>query len=83
MPSQFSMGQTVQSLTSSVMEKPHTGLDDCLRMVLSCFREKVSGHILGEKPLGFVINFGVSCDLCRVGKVTFERNIALAGTSIT
>ena len=27
-PSQFSMGQTVQSLTCSLMEKPHTGLDD-------------------------------------------------------
>ena len=25
-PSQFSMGQTAQSLTSSIMEKPHTGM---------------------------------------------------------
>ena len=24
------------------MEKPHTGLDDCLNMVLSCFRKKMS-----------------------------------------
>ena len=27
-PSQFSVGQTAQSLTCSIMEKPHTGLDD-------------------------------------------------------
>ena len=42
-PSQFSMGQTVQSPTCSIMEKPHTGLDDYLSMLLSCFREKMSG----------------------------------------
>ena len=42
-PSQFSMGQTAQSLTCSIMEKSHTGLDDCLNMLLSCFREKMSG----------------------------------------
>ena len=34
-PSQFSMGQTVQSLTCFIMEKPHTGLDDCLNMLLA------------------------------------------------
>ena len=28
-PSQFSVGQTAQSLTCSIMEKPHTGLDEC------------------------------------------------------
>ena len=38
-PSQFSMGQTAQSLTCSIMEKQHTGLDDCLNMLLSCFRK--------------------------------------------
>ena len=27
-PSQFSLGHTAQSLTCSIMEKPHTGLDD-------------------------------------------------------
>ena len=27
-PSQFSVGQTAQSLTCSIMDKPHTGLDD-------------------------------------------------------
>ena len=41
-PSQFSVGQTAQSLTSSIIEKPHTGLDDCLRMLQACFRKKMS-----------------------------------------
>ena len=27
-PSQFSVGQTAQSLTCSITEKPHTGLDE-------------------------------------------------------
>ena len=27
----------------AIMEKPHTGLDDYLNMLLSCFREKMSG----------------------------------------
>ena len=41
------MGQTAQSLTCSIMEKPHTGLDDCLRILLSCFRARNCGsHIL-------------------------------------
>ena len=42
--SQFSMGQTGLSLTCSIMEKPHTGLDDCLKMLLSCFRKRMSGR---------------------------------------
>ena len=42
-PSQFSMGHTAQSLTCSIMEKPHTGLDDCLRMLQACFRKRMSG----------------------------------------
>ena len=29
-PSHFSVGQTAQRLTCSIMEKPDTGLDDCL-----------------------------------------------------
>ena len=36
------MGQTAQCLTCSIMEKPHTGLDDCLRILLSCFRARNS-----------------------------------------
>ena len=42
-PSQFSMGQTAQSLTCSIMEKPHTGQDDCPRILLSCFRARTPG----------------------------------------
>ena len=41
-PSQFPVGQTAQSLTCSIMEKPHTGLDHCLNMLLSCFRKGMS-----------------------------------------
>ena len=38
-PSQFAVGQTSQSLTCSIMEKPHTGLDDCKRVLQECFRK--------------------------------------------
>ena len=42
-PSQFSVVQTAQrSLTCSITEKPHTGLDDCLNMLLACFRATMS-----------------------------------------
>ena len=39
-PSQFSKGQTAQGLTCSIMEKPLTGLVDCLRMLQACFRKE-------------------------------------------
>ena len=38
----FVSGQTAQSLTCSIMEKPHTGLDHCLRMLLPSFRKRTS-----------------------------------------
>ena len=41
-PSQFPMGQTAQSLTCLIMEKPRTELDECLRILLSRFRAKNS-----------------------------------------
>ena len=41
-PSQFSMGQTESIVTCSIMEKPHTGLHECLRILLSCFRARNS-----------------------------------------
>ena len=45
-PSQFSMGQTAQSLTcSTTMKKPHTGLDECPRILPSCFRARNSGKM--------------------------------------
>ena len=43
-PSQFSMGQTAQSLACSIVEKPHAGLDDCLRMLQACFTKRMSAH---------------------------------------
>ena len=41
-PKQFSVGKTAQSLTCTIMEKPHAGLGDCLNMLLSCFRKRMS-----------------------------------------
>ena len=41
-PSQFSVGQTAQSLTCSIIDKPHTGLDECPTILLSCFRARNS-----------------------------------------
>ena len=38
----YSMGQTAQSITCSNMEKPHTGLDECPRILLSCNRARNS-----------------------------------------
>ena len=49
-PSQFSMGQTAQSLTCSIMDKPHTGLDECPRSLLLCFRARNSGLEITERP---------------------------------
>ena len=49
-PSQFSVGQTAQILTCYIMEKPHTGLDDCLIMLLPCLRKVMSGaHIMSAQ----------------------------------
>ena len=53
----FSVGQTAQLQTCSIIEKPHTGLDDCLNMLLSCFREKLSVSESGD--LGFYAVVGV------------------------
>ena len=41
-PSQFSVGQAAQSLICSIMEKPQSGLDDCLRVLQACFRKRMS-----------------------------------------
>ena len=40
--SQFSVGQIAQSLTCSIMEKSHTGLDECLSVLRLCFRKRMS-----------------------------------------
>ena len=39
---EFVVGQTAQSLTCSIVEKLQTGLDDCLNMLLSRFRKRMS-----------------------------------------
>ena len=49
-PSQLSVGQTAQSPTCSIMEKPQ--LDDCLKILLLCFRARTS--VQRERYLGFV-----------------------------
>ena len=36
------LGQTAQILTCSIMKKPHTGLDDRMNILLSCFRKRMS-----------------------------------------
>ena len=36
--------QTAQSLPCSIMEKPHTKLDDCLKILLLCFGARTSGE---------------------------------------
>ena len=41
-PTQFSVGQTPHSLTCSIMEKPHTGLDDRPRMLQACFIRRIA-----------------------------------------
>ena len=41
-PSQFSVGQTAQSLNYSIMENPHAGLNDSLKILLACFRKRMS-----------------------------------------
>ena len=40
--SHLSMVQTAQGRTCYIMEKPHTGLDKCPRILLSCFRARNS-----------------------------------------
>ena len=55
-PSQFSMGQTTQSLTCSIMEKPHTGLGECPSILLSCFRARNSASKAKPVPRNGLFN---------------------------
>ena len=69
-PSQFSMGQTVQSLTCSIMEKPHTGWMTDLNRLLWCFREKMSGLSAMNISREHLINiFSLLLTRVGVGKV--------------
>ena len=49
--SRFSVGQIVLSLTCSFTEKPHTGLDEYLNMLLWCFRKRMSALLLIDNLL--------------------------------
>ena len=67
-PCQFSVCQTALSLTCYIMEKPHTRLDDCLRMLQACFRKRTSD----SKPLKlFLSNVppGAWPFVCALGEV--------------
>ena len=69
-PSQFSMGQTAQSITCSIMEKPHAGLDDCLNMLLSCFRKRMS---VRPQPI-------VACNLTVISPTAFNSELSCPRT---
>ena len=61
-PSQLFMGQTAHSLTCSTMKKPHTGLDECPRILLSCYTAGNSvGHPPGVRRKGFLAKVGGEC----------------------
>ena len=47
--SKFFVGQTAQSLTCFIIDKPHTGLNDCLRILLSYFRKRMSAGAAERK----------------------------------
>ena len=66
-PGQFSVGQTAQSLTCSIMEKPHTGLDDCLRVLQSYFRKRMS---VAQDTCNVHLIF-VACHECATSLVSF------------
>ena len=61
-PSQFSVGQTAQSLTCSIVEKPHTSLDDCLNMLLSYFKKgclvEIGPHVRAQQVIYGMIREG-------------------------
>ena len=74
-PNQFSWGQTVHSLTCSIMDKPHTGFYDYLNMLLSCFRENMSGgrRTRSKYARTFGLSFGLRLHSVRV--VSRRRDI--------
>ena len=56
------MGQTAQSLTCFITEKPHIGLGDCLNMLLSCFRKRMSGLAADVRFRSFTLNAKIAED---------------------
>ena len=84
----FSTGQTAQSLTCSFMEKPHTGLDECPRILLSCFRARNSGRrrhqdrgqfrAVQNCEWGPTCRFGGDCDSWWLQKIVHNNHTDIA-----
>ena len=72
-PSQFSMGKTAQSLPCSIMEKPHTGFDECPRTQLSCFRARNSAP--SRSPLSPFLQFLKAEIVCQGRKSAANANL--------
>ena len=77
--SQFSMGQTAQSQTSSIMEKPDTGLDECKRILLLCFRARSSDV---DEDAKFNFSTVVTDARIRQNCGTADKNIAKESTNV-
>ena len=70
-------GPKAQSLTCSLIEKPHTGWDDYLNMLLSCFRARIS---VPEEHLddSAVPLLGRHDDLCEAVPVGLQGGYSVA-----
>ena len=42
---------STESNPCSIMEKPHTGLDDCLNMLLSCFKNRIYANSTASRQV--------------------------------
>ena len=62
-PSQFSMGQTVQSLTCSIWRNHIQGWMTDLNMLLSCFREKMSADQWPKGGWAFMFSLPISASI--------------------
>ena len=72
------MGQTAQSQTSSIMEKPDTGLDECKRILLLCFRARSSDV---DEDAKFNFSTVVTDARIRQSCGTADKNIAKESTT--
>ena len=62
-PSQFSMGQKAPGQTCSIMEIPYTGLDECPRILLACFRARNSGQSAYSVDCSLSLSLSLSGEL--------------------
>ena len=51
---QVLLAQPAQSITCSIMEKPRTGLDECLRMLQACLRKRMSAADVSPSASAFL-----------------------------